>query len=275
MPRRLRRSVHTSGRRVPIKGLTSGNMTSSELSRSDEPGRQLIGEWAVCGIAAAAARFIPVPLLDDAVKDRAIRIAISRTLRANGRPYSSSLVEPLYAGVDAESASMARRAAKYLRSVPRRVILFPVRKYVALFGSVRGVPHDVMTVLLLGRTVHRCLGAGRLTDPDEDRLRAEAVQIRAAFDRALEGMDLQMFTGALSDGLSQGRGLTSAAVKYARTTFTRKDDVSAADLAPGGAVGEAAERVEEVQRRPEIARLISEFDTRFDAELSKPSRKKR
>jgi hypothetical protein len=271
---------------VAIKGLISVDMTSSERGKSEsgpertdggiEPGRQLIGEWAVCGIASAAARFIPVPLLDDAVKHRAIRIAVSRTLRANGRTYSSSLVEPLYAGVDADAASLTRRALKYLRTVPRRVLLFPVRKYVALFGSVRGVPHDVMTVLLLARTVHRSLAAGRLADSDENRLRAEAVQIRAAFDRALDGLDLRMFTGALSDGLSQGKGLTSAAVKYARTTFTRsdKDDVGSADLSPGGAVGEAAERVEEVQRRPEIARLIGEFDTKFDAEMDQKPRRR-
>src|SRR3954454_17835037 len=184
-------------------------MRSTEPGRPDsgaEPGRQLIGEWAVCAIAAAAARFTPVPLLDDAVKFRAIRIAVLRTLRANGRSYSSDWVEPLYAGADAESAGMVRKAFGYLRTVPRRVVLFPIRKYVALFGSVRGVPTDVMTVLLLARTVHRCLAEGRLAGADPERLRAEAVQIRGAFDTALDGMDLKLLTGALSDGLSQGRG---------------------------------------------------------------------
>jgi hypothetical protein len=165
--------------------------------------------------------------------------------------------------------------------VPRRVALFPVRKYVALFGSVRGVPTDVMTVLLLARTVHRCLAEGRLAGADPERLRAEAVQIRGAFDTALDGMDLKLLTGALSDGLSQGRGLTAAAVTYARKTFGTSPDGGHPDghghsgdgqaesqLAPGGAVGEGAERVQEVLRRPEIARLISEFDAKFDAELA-------
>jgi hypothetical protein len=256
-------------------------MTPSERSTPEsgtDPGRQLIGEWAVCAIAAAAARFIPVPLLDDAVKYRAIRIAVLRTLRANGRTYSSDAVEPLYAGVDAGLAGNVRRAFAYLRTVPRRVLLFPIRKYVALFGSVRGVPTDVMTVVLLARTVHRSLVAGRLTDvegrltdADEDRLRAEAVQIRGAFDRALEGMDLRLFTGALSDGLSQGRGLTSAAVRYARKNFGDHD--TDPGLNPGGAVGEGAEQVEAVLRRPEIARLIDEFDASFDAELANEAEK--
>jgi hypothetical protein len=237
-----------------------------------EPSRQLVGEWAVCAIAAAAARFIPVPLLDGAVKFRAIRIAVLRTLRAHGRTYPADAVEALYAGVDTASAGLARRAFRYLRTVPRRVMLFPIRKYVALFGSVRGVPTDVMTVVLLSRTVHRSLAKGRLTGSDEDRLRAEAMQIRAAFDEALDGMDLRMFTGALADGLSQGRGLTSAAVAYARKTFGRSDDGRPGDggeLAPGGAVGEGADRVEEVLRRPEIARLITEFDAKFDAVLAR------
>ena len=28
----------------------------------------LLTQWALCGIAAAAARFVPVPLLDDVVR---------------------------------------------------------------------------------------------------------------------------------------------------------------------------------------------------------------
>jgi hypothetical protein len=250
-------------------------MTSTEPRKRDsgtDPSRQLLGEWAVCAIASAAARFIPVPLLDDAVKHRAVQIAVLRTLRANGRTYPSDAVEPLYAGVDAASAGTVRRALRYLRTVPRRVILFPIRKYVALFGSVRGVPTDVMTVLLLARTVHRCLVRGRLTgtskDTDENELRAEAAQIRTAFDEAVHGMDLRLFTGALADGLSQGRGLTSAAAGFARKRFGHAENDADVPLDPGGPVGEGAERVEEVMRRPEIARLLDEFDTAFDARLA-------
>ena len=43
-------------------------------------------EWVLCAIAAAASRFIPVPLVDDLVKERAVRTAVSRTWRAHGRP---------------------------------------------------------------------------------------------------------------------------------------------------------------------------------------------
>src|SRR4051812_8769071 len=119
-------------------------MTSSETGESmkdvPEPGGSLISQWAVCGIAAAAARFVPVPLLDDAIRLRAAQLAVLRTLRANGRDYSTHAVEALYAGTDAGAAGRVRDMLRYLRSVPRRVLLFPVRKYVALFGAVKGVP---------------------------------------------------------------------------------------------------------------------------------------
>jgi hypothetical protein len=234
-----------------------------------EPGKQLVGEWAVCAIAAAAARFIPVPLLDDAVRLRATQVAVVRTLRAAGRDYPSDYVEALYAGADAGSAGKLREALRYLRSIPRRVLLFPIRKYVALFGSVRGVPTDVMQVLLLARIVHRSLAEGRLTGSDKKQLRREAVVIRRAYDQALNGMDLRLLTGALADGLSQGRGLTSAAVGFARKTFGHDDDTEPV-LNPGGEVEAGAARVEEVLRRPEISRLLAEFDSRFEAQLPKP-----
>jgi hypothetical protein len=245
-------------------------MTSSGEPMKDapEPSKQLVGQWAVCAIAAAAARFIPVPLFDDAVKLRATQVAVLRTLRANGRTYPSDAVEALYAGTDAGAAGAVREAFRYLRSIPRRVLFFPVRKYVALFGAVKGVPTDVMHVLLLARTVHRSLAQGRLTGTDEKQLRREAVQIRAAYDDAIHGMDLRLLTGALADGLSQGKGLTTAAVGFARKTFTRDDDDAALD--PGGEVGAGAERVEEVLRRPEITRLLLEFDETFESSLADP-----
>ena len=254
-------------------------MTSSGEPTKDapEPSKQLVGQWAVCGIAAAASRFIPVPLLDDAVKLRATQVAVLRTLRANGRTYPSDAVEALYAGT--EAAGQLREALRYLRSIPRRVLFFPIRKYVALFGAAKGVPSDVMHVLLLGRTVHRSLAQGRLTAPgptgelskaDTQALRREAVLIRAAYDDAIHGMDLRLLTGALADGLSQGRGLTAAAVGFARKTFGRDGDAEAG-LNPGGEVGAGAERVEEVLRRPEITRLLIEFDETFESSLADPA----
>ncbi|GLY14784.1 hypothetical protein LWF15_05385 [Kineosporia rhizophila] len=235
-----------------------------------KPPASLVGQAVVCGIAVAATRFVPVPLLDDAIHLRATQVAVVRTLRAGGRSYPSRQVAALYEGADA--GGVFHEAMKYVRSVPRRVILFPVRKYVKIFGAVKGVPTDVMKVVLLSRAVHRALAQGYLSDQtEEDRRKDEARLVRRAYDEALQGMDLRLLSAAIADGLSQGRKLTPAAVKFARNTFGKPEDekVTDAELKPQGEVGESVERVEEALARPEIQVILERFDTEFDRELGK------
>lgn len=216
----------------------------------------LLTQWAVCGIAAASARFVPVPMLDDVIRERAVQVAVVRTLRAHGRDQSSDRLEPLWGEQEEGGSGVGRR----VRALSKRVLLFPVRKYVALFGAVRGVPTDVMRVILLARTVERRLERGELTD--SDRLPEEARALRRAVDQAIENMDLRLLTAGLADGLSQGRGLTTAAVAYARRRFTKPDPDTT--LEPSGPVAEGADRVTEVLRRPEITQLLDRFDTQVD-----------
>ncbi|GAA3591040.1 hypothetical protein GCM10022223_01960 [Kineosporia mesophila] len=228
------------------------------------PPATLVGQAVVCGIAVAAARFVPVPLLDDAIRLRATQVAVVRTLRAGGREYPSKRVAPLYEGAE---GGVFAEAMKYLRSVPRRVVLFPVRKYVAIFGAVRGVPADVMKVVLLSRAINRSLVQGRLADgTDKKEREAEAKELRRAFDEALKGMDLSLLKAAIGDGLSQGRKLTPAAVKFARQTFGKSADepVRDAELEPDGEVGKSAERVEKALNRPEIQVILERFDEEFE-----------
>jgi hypothetical protein len=222
----------------------------------EPPSPALVSQWAACGIAAAAARFVPVPLLDDAIRARAVRIAVSRALRAHGLNYPAGRLEPLWA--DQGGGGLGRRVA----AVGRRVLLFPIRKYVALFGAVRGVPNDVMRVVLLARTVDRRLALGELATPDPDRAR----EIRRAVDAALDGMDLRLLTAALADGLSQGRDLTTAAIRYAHH-FGDKD--ADPDLDPAGPVGAGAQRITEALERPEVVQLLARFDNQVDTALAR------
>lgn len=224
----------------------------------------LLSQWAVCGIAAAAARFVPVPLLDDVIRERAVRVAVVRTLRAHGRAWPSTPLEPLWGQVEGRGGGRLRRR---LRSLPRRLLLFPVRKYTAVFGAVRGVPNDVMRVVLLARSLERLLERGELVTPEAlpDRART----LRRAVDRAIDGMDLRLLTAGLADGLSQGRGLTTAAVEFARKRVGQDDPEATVD--PDGALAEGAERVTEVLRRPEVAQLLQRFDAQVDAGLGRPA----
>jgi hypothetical protein len=227
-----------------------------------DPSPALVAQWAACGIAAAAARFVPVPMLDDVFREGAVQVAVSRTLQAHGRSYPSDRLEPLWAGHDARGG-FGRR----VRSLSATVLFFPIRKYHAIFGAVRGVPTDVMRVLLLARTVDRRLDRGELAaDTDPERLTAQACDLRRAVDVAMDRMDLRMLTAALADGLSQSRGLSSAAVGYARRWFNRPG--TEPDLQPGGEVAESAQRISAVLRRPEIAQLLDRFDGQVDAALS-------
>ena len=218
-------------------------------------------QWAVCGIAAAAARFLPVPLLDDVVRRRAAQIAVVRTLRVHGRDHPSELVRALWDEPDGTRRGLRGR----LRGVPKRLLLFPVRKYTAVFGAVRGVPNDVARVVLLARTVDRRLALGELSSPD--RVPDEARALRRAVDEAIEGMDLQLLTAALADGLSRSRGLTTAAVAFVRRRL-RTDDPDAA-VPTDGALADGAAHVTEVLRRPEIASLLHRFDAEVDERLAR------
>ena len=216
-------------------------------------------QWAVCGIAAAAARFLPVPLLDDVVRRRAAQTAVVRTLRAHGRDHPSELVEALWD--DPERRGLRGR----LGGLTRRLLLFPVRKYTAVFGAVRGVPNDVARVVLLARSVERRLERGELSSPD--RLEDEARALRQAVDAALSGMDLRLLTAGLADALSQGRGLTTAAVAFVRRRLG-DDDLEAA-VPADGVLADGAAQVTEVLRRPEVAALLERFDAEVDDRLAR------
>lgn len=214
----------------------------------------LTTQWAVCGIAAAAARFIPVPLLDDVVRRGAVRLAVKRTVQAHGLRRPPEALEPLWGGDIAGS-----RKGRRLRALGRRLLLFPVRKYTALFGAVRGVPADVLRVVLLARSVDRALDRGGLTRPED------AAALRSAVDASLRGEDLRLVLAAVSDGLSQTRGLSAAAVTLARRRFAGSDGEEA--VLPAAPVAEGAQRVNEVLARPDVVVLLERFDARVDAEL--------
>lgn len=223
-----------------------------------EPSSRLVREWTACALVRAATRFLPVPLLDDAVAQRATRVAVSRTLRAHGRSYPATAVEPLYAAPGGVLRAVA--------SLPRKVLLFPVRKYTKIAGAVTGVPNDISRVLLLGRAAHRRLALGELAGEGET-LEREAARVRKAFDAVVDEMDLRLLRGAVSDGLGQVKDLTGAVVDYASDRFGRaRDDDDVPE--PDGAVAEGTERVEQALQQPEVVRLLQEFDRRMDERLA-------
>ncbi|MFC5380961.1 hypothetical protein [Aquipuribacter nitratireducens] len=237
--------------------------------------RTLLRDWVVCGLVAATTRFVPVPLLDDAVQGRAVRESVRRTLREAGRTYPVETVAPLY----------ERRGRGLLRTVaaaPLALALWPARKWVRVAGAVRGVPTDLARVLALGRCTYRVLERGGLPDlpdgPDgieaaRHAVRTEAAQVRAAFDETIDELDLRLVAAALQDALGGARGLSGALVDYARGRFDRdrREHDAPGGLDPGEDVDRGVDRVLAALRQPEVRRQVEELDRRLDERLAAPS----
>lgn len=229
--------------------------------------QRLTHEWTLCAIAAAVARFVPVPFVDDIIREQAARVAVSRTIRAHGYTFSSKRVSALYA----DQGGCIEGCLWFLVKLPLKLILFPIRKIVSVVTAIHGVPTDLARVLLLARTTDRCLSNGLLKDSDEQTQKLEATRVRAAFDLAFSSVNLKMFSAAIADALSQVKGLAKAAMRYAQKVFGQRRDADATNLEADPAIEEGAKKVEEVLARPEIIAFLEEFDAKFDEALAKPT----
>jgi hypothetical protein len=232
-------------------------------------------EWVACAIAAAASRFIPVPLLDDLVKERATRTAVSRTWQAHGRPPADPVIRLLAGDPPGGVRGWVRSASR----VPLALMLYPLRKVTRIVSSVHGVTSDLVGVLLLARSVDRCLTAGWLAGSDPESLRQDALLIRRAHDRAVSGVDLRLLEHSIGMGLRQVTGLRVQAQSYARRAFGRHTAAGRPgpldESAPPpprtpteAGVDTGVREVEAVLARPEVTSLLETLDSRFDTALS-------
>jgi hypothetical protein len=249
---------------------------------------QLQRDWALCAIAAASSRFIPVPFLDDLVKERATLTAVSRTWRAHGRPPAPQIVAALAGDTEGIVQGLVRSAAM----VPVTLLFYPWRKAVRLLRAAHGVSGDVVRVLLLARSVDRCLTAGWFADTDPEALRRQVQMVRQAHDLAVAGVDLQALRSAVSTALGQVKGLWGHGKLFARNAFGRAEEIlgrsetrhqgstqaitagqwdpplESRTAAVDRELDAGVREVEKALRRPDIVGLLSVLDSRFDAALT-------
>jgi hypothetical protein len=185
-------------------------VTVNEISQA-----RLQREWALCALAAAAARFVPVPLLDDVVRQRAIRTAVARTWKAHGKTSAPDVVGVLCDDTRGVWHGMAVSAA----GLPATLVLYPVRKAVRVVTSVRGVGRDLAEVLLLARAVDRCLRAGWFATADGPELLHRAALVRSAHEQVVGTADLRVVEHAFRTALRQVGGLRTQGADFARRTF--------------------------------------------------------
>ncbi|XZE52597.1 hypothetical protein SH139x_004299 [Planctomycetaceae bacterium SH139] len=214
----------------------------------------LTHQWIVAGIVAAAARFIPLPFMDDVVRDQCRRFVVARTLAAHPTT-GTTLVDltPFYA----DSGGCATGFLGMLAKAPLKLLLFPIRKIVVIVTSIRGVPLEMTRTILLGRTLQRQLASGPI-DPQR------AARMRLAFDEAFSLMDFRAIQAALSDAMRGVADWKGAAIKAARKLASSSRQQAATDIRTTAPVDQSADRVQNVLERPETVKLFAEFDARFD-----------
>jgi len=221
-----------------------------------------VTERLVFGLLASAARLVPVPFLDDILRDTAARLMVRRILQAHGRTYPSSKVEPLYTDRSGCITGCFLFGLKLL--------LFPLRKVVTWVLAAKYLARDLSEAILLGRVLDRMLEAGRLRGPDEAALLAEADRIKTAWENAVRGTDMKLLQGILWRAVRSVKGLPRAALHALRRLRRKGDDadptegLSASDRAR---VDEGAKKIEGALADPQVQAFLEAFDARFDDNL--------
>jgi hypothetical protein len=221
----------------------------------------------VCAILAAAARFIPVPLLDDVVRERIRQIWVSRTLKAHQRSYGSAQVAALWQ----DPSGCAAGCLSLWWKLPLKLLLFPIRRLVAIFTALSGLSKDITEMVLFGRSVERVLVRGRLLSGSEPvALAADARNVRSAFDVAFTQTDKSVVVATLKDVLQGVRGLPRAALKTARSVFRASSEAaeSAGNDSDRILVDQGADEVQRALESEAIQAVFQAFDARFDAALA-------
>jgi hypothetical protein len=218
----------------------------------------LFHQWVVAGLIAAAARFVPIPFVDDAIRGQCRRFVVSRTLASH---HSDLAVEELKPYYNPSGGWLAGWGAAVMKA-PLKLVLFPIRKVVAMVTSIRTVPMEVLQVVLLGRTLDRYLHKGKIPHPS-GATAVIAARLGMAFREAFVRMDFHLVRAAVSDALRGVSGWRPAATANAEQLVTNTAE-SSGELKPATQVDTGAARVQEVLSRPEMLELFSQFDRRVD-----------
>jgi len=213
-------------------------------------------QWLIAGIISSAARFVPIPFIDDAIRSQCRRFVVSRTLAASEASLLASELQPLYGG----STGCVEGCFGLVAKAPLQLLLFPIRKVASILTSVRGVPLEIMRMVLLGRTLRRQLAVGTV-DPNQ------IATMRLAFDESFSRMDFRVTRAAITDALRSVQNWKASAVESARTLSATPggDDNLPADAK----VQTTATKVQAALDRPETIKLFEEFDQRFDAAFNR------
>jgi hypothetical protein len=214
----------------------------------------LTHQWIVAGIVSASARFIPVPFVDDVVRDQCRKFVVSRTLASHESDVSLDRLKPYYFS----SGGCLGGCTSMVVKAPLKLLLFPIRKIALVLTSVREVPMEVMRMVLLGRTLDRYLRDGKLAGDAQ-----QSAKMRAAFEESFARMDWRVIKAAMADALSSVGNWKPSATESARQVAGRRK-VASEGFETSKDVEAGAQKIQDILDRPETLRLFAEFDRRFD-----------
>jgi hypothetical protein len=224
--------------------------------------KTLRNHWIAGGIASSLSRFIPLPLVDGFIDERAKRYSLDRTLDHHGRKFKASDVDELYKD--------STTVPGWVASKFKQLALYPVRKVTKIVTASTGVPKDFARTYLLARAVDVCLKNDLLKNSSTSAARAkEAKSIRAAFDTAFEELDDMLFattTKIIRREFSEmGPEVSAALAKIIGKTVKAKESTASAR-----SKGNNPKRTSSnPEKDAAFSDLITQFDELFGEEMAK------
>ena len=216
-------------------------------------------------LLAAVCQFIPVPFLDDVAGERVIRRLVDKLLEHNGRNYGAGAVAPLYEGP-------RRGAAARVGGFVKGLIMKPVKKVMRTALIVITIRRALMTVgrvVLLGRTIDRCLARGELADDmPEGQRRERAARIDAAVRDVMASPERRGLLKLIRESASLLRGAGPAPVP---PTAAVDADAAEASLTSKErrrlerATAELESKLQSEEQRGMLASLDAAVDARLNA----------
>ncbi len=211
----------------------------------------------------SAGRFVPVPLLDDVVREQVALYAVTKAVEGKGVSVPRAHLSPLGSPSDGCFSGCLGMALM----LPLKLILFPIRKVLSVIFAVRNLSRDIVEIVLLTRLVDRALERGDIAPArDLQAQRTESLILRQALDAALKGTNLEILSATLRAVLGPLRGVMLAGLSALR--IMRREGEHAAP--PSDAtLSESTSRLERAFDRPEVRALIESLDAKVDTELAR------
>lgn len=209
------------------------------------------------GLLYAAGRFVPVPLVDDLVRQQIVAWMVRATVPTT---MTKAAIQPLWS----DGSGCLGGCLGSLLWVPIKLLLFPIRKILSVVLGVRWVSRDLAEMLLLGRVLDHALAVGLLQETrDVGAQTQQSQEIRTAFDVALKSTDTAFLSALIGSSLGPIRGVVAAAMRTLRALRRSGADAPSLEGGDKAVIESSVSRIEAMLAQPEVKRFLAEFDARM------------